>query len=364
MGGSIALTNATGQPFNAVDNNARWQSLRKWHRVICEYERREEDRAEKKQQQQRCNNISNNTNIYNILQDDTLEEYGRYDEPWSLYTAASGNYCGKITNIKNRKTIINDIQVGVANNQSMLQIEEGELPFDRLPTAAKDVQVFPTMQGPLIGCGKLATNGCGIWFDNEKGSVVSGATKNKFEAIIATSGDDLLLAAPFDNQSLTLKTTVQPPRVVPVANNVQTPRVVPVPVPATLANNVHRLRTKEQLCDYLHRAAGHPVKKTWLAAIKTGEYATWPGLTYELVSNHLYDTEETAMGHLHKRRQNIRSTKLKPKPIQNTIEDLKPELQGQFFYQERPYRKSRGTPSRNGRSQWYDTKQEDFQSNH
>jgi hypothetical protein len=39
------------------------------------------------------------------------------------------------------------------------------------------------------------------------------------------------------------------------------------------------------------------------------------------------------MGHLHKRRQNIRSTKNKPipKPIQNTIEDLKPELQGQFF---------------------------------
>jgi hypothetical protein len=41
--------------------------------------------------------------------------------------------------------------------------------------------------------------------------------------------------------------------VVPVENNVPPPRVVPV------ANNVHRLRTKEQLCDYLHRAAGHPV---------------------------------------------------------------------------------------------------------
>jgi hypothetical protein len=214
----------------------------------------------------------------------------------------------------------------------MLQIEEGELPFDRLPTAANDVQVFPTMQGPLIGCVKLATNGCGIWFDNENGSVVSGASKNKIKAIIATSGDDLLLAAPFDNQSLTWKTTVQPPRVVPVENNnVPTPRVIPVPVP--VANNIHRLRTKEQLCDYLHQAAGHPVKKTWLAAIKAGEYATWPGLTYELVSNHLYGKEETAMGHLHKRRQNIRSTKIKPKPIpvQNTIEDLEPELQGQFL---------------------------------
>jgi hypothetical protein len=182
--------------------------------------------------------------------------------------------------------------------------------------------------------------------------------KKKIKAIIATSGDELSLAAPFDNQSLTWKTTVQPPRVVPVANNVQPPRVVPaaVPVPIPVANNVHRLRTKEQLCDYLHRTKGHLVKKTLLVAIKTGEYATWPGLTYELVSNHLYDTEETAMGHLHKRKQNIRSTKIKPKPIpvQNTIEDLEPELQGQFFYQERPYRKSRGTPGWYGRSQWYD----------
>jgi hypothetical protein len=74
-----------------------------------------------------------------------LEEYGRYDEPWLLDSAASGNYCGKKTKINNRKTTKNGIQVGVANNQSMIQIEEGELPFDRLPTTAKDVQVFPTM---------------------------------------------------------------------------------------------------------------------------------------------------------------------------------------------------------------------------
>jgi hypothetical protein len=165
------------------------------------------------------------------------------------------------------------IQVGVANNQSMQQIEEGELPFNRLPTAANDVQVFPSMQSPLIGCGKLATNGCGIWFDNENGSVVNGATKDKIRTLIATSGDDSLLAAPVDNQSFTWKTAVPGPRVDPVQ-------------PLNLAQNIQRHRTKEQLVEYLHRAAGHPVKKTWLAAI--------------------------------------------PVPS-NTVQDLEPELQGQFF---------------------------------
>jgi hypothetical protein len=80
----------------------------------------------------------------------------------------------------------------------------------------------------------------------------------------------LLLAAPFDNQSLTWKTAVPGPRVGPVQL-----------VPLNLAQNIQRLNTKEQLCEYLHQAAGHPVKKTWLAAIKADEYATWPGLTYE-----------------------------------------------------------------------------------
>ena len=64
------------------------------------------------------------------------------------------------------------------------------------------------------------------------------------------------------------------------------------------------------------------MKKTWLQAIKHGEFATWPGLTYDLVAKHLSnDTEETAAGHLHRRRQGIRSTK-------NNIMDLEPELEG------------------------------------
>jgi hypothetical protein len=59
------------------------------------------------------------------------------------------------------------------------------------------------------------------------------------------------------------------------------------PVPLNLAQNIQSLRTKEQLVEYLHRAAGHLVKKTWLAAIKAGEYATWPGLTYGLVDSNV-----------------------------------------------------------------------------
>ena len=63
------------------------------------------------------------------------------------------------------------------------------------------------------------------------------------------------------------------------------------------------------------------LKKTWIEAIKNGHYATWPGLTPELVAKHLPDTsEETAAGHLHRRRQGVQSTR--PRIMQ-------PELPGQ-----------------------------------
>jgi hypothetical protein len=93
----------------------------RFDRVICEeYERRAEGRAKQKQQQQ-GNNI--NSNQYNILQDDTLEAYGKYNQSWSLDSAASGNYSGKSTRINNKRTTTGGIQVSVANNQSMNQIK-------------------------------------------------------------------------------------------------------------------------------------------------------------------------------------------------------------------------------------------------
>ena len=67
---------------------------------------------------------------------------------------------------------------------------------------------------------------------------------------------------------------------------------------------------------YLHAAAGFPVKSTWLAAIKAGNYASWPGLTYANASKYCPDSTETLKGHLTQTRQGLRSTKAKPaKPV-------------------------------------------------
>ena len=48
---------------------------------------------------------------------------------------------------------------------------------------------------------------------------------------------------------------------------------------------------------------------TWTKAIDAGYFATWPGLTSELVRKHLPKLLATVKGHLKQDRQNIRSTK-------------------------------------------------------
>jgi hypothetical protein len=63
----------TAQPVGSTIKKRKWHPTdkMKFKHEICEYERRDEDRAKKKQLPQ-CN-IS--TNQCNILQDDILEEY-------------------------------------------------------------------------------------------------------------------------------------------------------------------------------------------------------------------------------------------------------------------------------------------------
>ena len=46
------------------------------------------------------------------------------------------------------------------------------------------------------------------------------------------------------------------------------------------AFSAYGLPSVEALVQYLHAAAGFPVKATWLETIKDSNSASWPGLTY------------------------------------------------------------------------------------
>ena len=98
-----------------------------------------------------------------------------------------------------------------------------------------------------------------------------------------------------------------------------------VPVPAATcqqasigAYSVYDLPSVPALVRYLHARVGFPARDTWLRAIKVGNYATWPGLTYNNAAKYCPNTDETIMGHMVQTRQGVRSTKpKKPKKPTN-----------------------------------------------
>jgi hypothetical protein len=72
------------------------------------------------------------------------------------------------------------------------------------------------------------------------------------------------------------------------------------------ANNVHEMRNQGDQVAYLHcGACFSPTKSTWLKAINASYFATWPGLTAELLSKHLPKSIATSKGHLQQERQNL-----------------------------------------------------------
>jgi hypothetical protein len=74
------------------------------------------------------------------------------------------------------------------------------------------------------------------------------------------------------------------------------------------AHSVFECSNKRDLFRFLHAAAFSPVPNTWLKSIRAGDFATWPGLTKDLVRKHSPKEIATVKGHLSQRRKNLRST--------------------------------------------------------
>ena len=76
-----------------------------------------------------------------------------------------------------------------------------------------------------------------------------------------------------------------------------------------LACSAYQQRTTAELMSFHHATLGAPVVKTLVRAINNNWLSTFPGLTADAVKNHLPKSIQTTMGHLHRVRQGIRSTK-------------------------------------------------------
>ena len=82
-------------------------------------------------------------------------------------------------------------------------------------------------------------------------------------------------------------------------------------IPDTLrANHVYEKKSKQELTLFYHVACFSPTKRTFVDAIKRNAFASWPGLTVELVNKYLPRTGATIKGHIRQKYKGKQSTRI------------------------------------------------------
>jgi hypothetical protein len=167
----------------------------------------------------------------------------------------------------------------------MESLHTADLDIPELNSAASKANVFPGMANhSLLSVGQLCDEGYKVTFKQDT-------------VTICDSGNSQILSGPRDLNTRLWRINLR-----------QTNNHKPEPT----SNNVRELRSTGALVHYLHKALFSPTKSAMLKAIKDGHLITCPDLTEDAINKHLKLTPATTMGHMHQRRQNIRSTSKTP----------------------------------------------------
>jgi hypothetical protein len=150
------------------------------------------------------------------------------------------------------------------------------------PPQARNAHVLPGLvHNSLISVGKLCDDGCELTFKKEAVSVMKDGKCAMLGSCDPHSG---LWRAHLKKSK---------------------------PAIQSACNHAHDTSHQKELINDLHAACFSPVKSTWTAAIKNGNFTSWPGLTEGAVEKYLSKSSATMKGHLNQQRMNARSTKIK-----------------------------------------------------
>jgi hypothetical protein len=158
------------------------------------------------------------------------------------------------------------------------------------PQARKAHVLTDLVHNSLISVGQLCDNGCDITFNKDTVSVMNNGKCVMLGACDPQSG---LWRVNLRNTKTAIQST---------------------------CNNARDTINQKELINYLHAACFSPVKYTWIAAIKNGNFTSWPGLTECAVEKYLSKSSATVKVNLNQDRMNARSTKIKEETKQVTTE--------------------------------------------
>jgi hypothetical protein len=188
-----------------------------------------------------------------------------------------------------------------------------ELPIPALPYAARQAHLFPALSsGALLSIGQLCDHGCQAVFNASTVNIIKNNKTILQGQRNPTNGMWVIqLPAPAKDTFPQQAPALQQP--IACSATETTAAAIDAPAPKqALACSAIAHKTKADLVAFLHAACFSPATSTFLRAIKAGYFATWPGLTPELVTQHLPKSIASVKGHLDQQRKNVRSTKPTP----------------------------------------------------
>jgi hypothetical protein len=151
-----------------------------------------------------------------------------------------------------------------------------------LPQKARQAHILPRLvHNSLISVGQLCDNKCSVTFTQD-------------QVMVSRNGKHVMHGSRDPKSRLCRVNLKQKMK----------PEIVQ-------CNHAHDSNNQKDLIYYLHAACFSPVKSTWMKAIKNGIFLSWPGLNEHTVEKYLSKSTSTAKGHLNKKIQNARTTKIK-----------------------------------------------------
>jgi hypothetical protein len=166
---------------------------------------------------------------------------------------------------------------------------------NNLRLAAREMNIVPGLHSALVSIPKLADAGYTTVF-NKNGAAIYDDETTK---ITATSPP--VLESEYCEHTGTWTLDLNPETSLPNTKGQAAPHKT--------INVIFNLPSTRKTFLWYHASAGFPPKKTFIDAIRNGNYSTWPKLTATLINRYYPDSDETIKGHLKGQRQGIQSTK-------------------------------------------------------
>ena len=208
------------------------------------------------------------------------------------------------------------IRVCMATGQPQVSVASCQLPIEGIPDVMVG-HIIPSFRHNLLGIGVLCDKDCKVLFT--KTSVI---VYNKYNKPFLTGWREtdrsklwrIYLKPDFSD----LPSCPENPYTTPEEATLET-------------YSAYNLPSVKSFFKYFHTAAGYPMRSTWLAAIKAGNFKTWPELTYNNDRRYGLSADETIKGHMVQSRQNVRSTKLKEIEADIIKQQFKQQFTGAGF---------------------------------